>query len=387
MKRIFLALSLAVCALTMSAKTIHWLTFIDTTDPNVGKIDINTRKILYNRWINVINAALKDKGYTPAVYDYYSVQTTPENCKSAIENLLVDSEDIIVFYYIGHGGRSVSDEGKYPQMWMAQEDQSRMIPLYWVHEQLQNKGARFALTIGMCCNSFTEGVTPKEAPTFGRNTGNTYMNNTQIRNIQKLFLEQKGSIVVSSSKPGEPSIGVPYSDLGPTDFFSYVLVKLFNEMVNTGNGLTWQSYLDNICEGVKYVSNGQQNPQYDIYPPIEREHENGAEEEKIDNEAPNVDMTTEDLIQKYLEIIVDKNIQLSERISAATQMKKLFAPGAKVKILNQDGDIVVNTKNAIDYIDIISTNRILLKVVYVDFDFNENDQILLLKVQEFYRRN
>lgn len=393
MKKLFLFLSLAICAMAMNANTIHWITFIDTTDPNVGQIDVNTRQIIYNRWINVINAALEDKGYTSSIHDYYGYQTTPENCKSVIQNLLVKPEDIIVFYYIGHGGRSASGGCKYPQMWMAQDDQSKMIPLCWVHEQLQNKGARFSLTIGMCCNSVTEGVTPKEAPTFGKNPGHTYMNDSQVKNIQKLFLGHKGSIIISSSQPGEASIGVPYSDLGPTDYFSYVLVKLFQNMISSSNSVTWQSYFDNICEGVKYVSSGQQNPQYDVYAPIapipnkpERENPKVDERKNVNDNASTEDMTAEELIEKCLEFLTDKDVPRSKRLTAADKIKKLFASGAKVKILNQDGDVVINTKKATDYVDIVATSTILLKVVLDDFDLNDNGQITLLKVKEFYRK-
>lgn len=31
------------------AKTIHWLTFIDTMDRNVGEIDKSSRQLLYSR--------------------------------------------------------------------------------------------------------------------------------------------------------------------------------------------------------------------------------------------------------------------------------------------------------------------------------------------------
>ena len=98
-------------------------------------------------------------------------------------------------------------------------------------------------------------------------------------------------------------------------------------------------------------------------------------------------MTAEELIEKCLEFLADKDVPQSKRLSAAEKIKKLFAPNAKVKILNQDGDVVVNTRNAAAYIDIISTSRILLKVTYVDVDFNDNGQITLLKVKEFYRKN
>lgn len=66
------------------AQTIHWLTFIDTTDPNVGKIDVNGRDILYNHFVNVVNAAIKEKGYKSNVIDVYGAVLTPQKCKEIV---------------------------------------------------------------------------------------------------------------------------------------------------------------------------------------------------------------------------------------------------------------------------------------------------------------
>ena len=60
-RRLIIFLISALPLLT-NAQTIHWLTFIDTTDPQVGEIDVNGRKVLYNHFVNVINAALQEKG-------------------------------------------------------------------------------------------------------------------------------------------------------------------------------------------------------------------------------------------------------------------------------------------------------------------------------------
>ena len=57
MKKTALLTLALVLTIAAQAQTIHWLTFIDTTDDNVGRIDILGRQVLYNRFINVINAA------------------------------------------------------------------------------------------------------------------------------------------------------------------------------------------------------------------------------------------------------------------------------------------------------------------------------------------
>ena len=54
MKKTALLILALVLTFATQAQTIHWLTFIDTTDDNVGRIDILGRQVLYNRFINVI---------------------------------------------------------------------------------------------------------------------------------------------------------------------------------------------------------------------------------------------------------------------------------------------------------------------------------------------
>ena len=72
------------------AQTIHWLTFIDTEDVNVGKLDVTGRNVLYSRFVNVINAALHDAGYKSDIHDIYDSALSPEKCKSEVSNLQCD---------------------------------------------------------------------------------------------------------------------------------------------------------------------------------------------------------------------------------------------------------------------------------------------------------
>lgn len=189
MRKILLTLSLLLITIMSQAQTIHWLTFIDTRDDRVGEVDVLGRKVLYGRYVNLINAALASKGYTAKIYDYFDTRLSPENCKAAIQNLRCQPNDIIMFYYIGHGGRAINDNSTvYPQMCMGQSYDDKMIPLTWVYNQLKAKGARLNVVIGMCCNSETRGMTSKMAPSFSPNEGNTYMANEEAARIQELCL-------------------------------------------------------------------------------------------------------------------------------------------------------------------------------------------------------
>lgn len=384
-----------VVALTMQAQTIHWLTFIDTTDDNVGRIDILGRQVLYNRFINVINAALAPAGYDSDIQDFYGTRTTPENCKNAVQNLKCDEKDIVVFYYIGHGTRAKSDPTPYPQMLLTSSNIDKFIPLSWVNDQLKKKGARLVVTIGMCCN-VVQDVTSKISPTFSINYGNTYVDDAAIENIQKLFLENKGNIIVSSASPSQSSIAIPVTtDIVPVgkyiDLFTTSLIHVFDHHLKNNKNITWEAVLDNLKEYVNDASIGRQTPIYEA-------NINGAKrvEGKRDTEPDKTPITKEEndderlnRMVKLLDLIVNSNLREETRMTGATLFKTRFlADDAEVKILSQDGDIVVDKESGDTFIDRISTSRLLLKVAIESCKYisdGESIKIKEMKVREIYK--
>ena len=85
MKKLIAAICFLLSVVAVEAQTIHWITFIDTNDENVGKIDVLGRKVLYSHFVNEVNAALAPLGYNSDIQDFYGDRVTPENCKSSVE--------------------------------------------------------------------------------------------------------------------------------------------------------------------------------------------------------------------------------------------------------------------------------------------------------------
>ena len=237
-----------LCGTGMYAKTIHWLTFIDTTDRNTGEINKNSRQLLYSRWIDLVNSTLKDKGYSVDIIDIYDSQTTPENCKTIVNILNCGADDIIVFYYIGHGTGN-TNTSRFPLMLMGQNKTDKSIPLSWIHKRLKSKGARLTVTIGVCSNVCIRGVEGRTKPTFCASYGNTYVSNEQSNCIQKMFLNSRGDILITSASPNENS-WVFNSPIGPTDYFTYRLIEQFNNELSEMSNSTWDSVMTSIKENV-----------------------------------------------------------------------------------------------------------------------------------------
>lgn len=390
MKRIILSLAiLCLSVLFGNAQTIHWLTFIDTTDDQVGVLDVNGRKVLYSRFINVINAALAEKGIQSDVQDYYGTWTSPENCKRAIESLKCQPNDIIVFYYIGHGGRPVTDndnEHPFPQMWMAQDNERKMIPLEWVHNTLKGKGARLTASIGMCCN-VKQRLSIKRTPTFSVSYGNVYLDQTQLRSIQNMFLNYQGDLILSSASPGQSSYGGS-TPLGDMDLFTALLVTKFEEAATEGT-LTWNSLFNSVKARVTAETDGRQTPIFLSSITSNLGEKTQAQPKDKPKEAPlnlNDARATGSLLMQVFDFIIDTQQSLDDRIVMAEKLKSIFSKEAQIKIVGQDGKTVVDKEDVGSFLMRLTTSRILLKVYPMAYKYT-TESITMLEVQEYYKKD
>lgn len=393
MKKLLLLFMLCLSFSTgMYAKTIHWLTFIDTTDRNVGEIDKSSRQLLYSRWIDLVNTTLKDNGYSVNIVDIYDSNTSPENCKKIVNSFNCGSEDIIVFYYIGHGTENTG-ASKYPLMLMGQLDANKFIPLSWVHDTLKNKGARLTVTIGMCCNA-RQGVAGRITPTFGANYGNTYVSEELSNCIKKMFLNYRGNVLITSASPNESSWACD-TTIGPTDYFTFSLLDQFNNELPETSNPTWDSMMESIKEDVYnnvrnnvYIQDkfpgSTQTPIWETHltsastptptPPVKPKTENVSDKSEMLNTLSNA-----------LAYISSTKVSAKERIVMAEKLEKAFDNNAIVRIMSQDGNLVLHKENISIYLGRIATSRLLENVTVVDATGTTN-KISSIRVREIYKK-
>lgn len=395
MRKILIMWLLLLGTAISQAQTIHWLTFIDTQDSRVGRIDTLGRKVLYGRYINLINAALSSKGYSSKIYDYYDAHLTPENCKTAILNLKCQPNDIVMFYYIGHGGRAMNDNKTvYPQMCMGQDYENKFIPLTWVYEQLKSKGARLNVVIGMCCNSESRDITAKMAPSFGPNHGNTYMTNEEAARIQELCLNYKGNILVTSASPRQTS-GCCSSELGLFDTYTNVLVHVFDDVLKGSLQPTWDALLANTKYLVNEVMNSRQTPIHEIHVEKVASPRTVARQEPPRTSATDVPQQTKqenstgnilNTISDIYDYLVNTSFSEEKRIEIEQAFSRSYGKYiSQVKVLSQDNSFVIDKESFENYNGRIATSRLLRKIILLGVSKTTNNKIVLY-VQEIYKK-
>lgn len=380
----------------IQAKTIHWLTFIDTTDKGngidnsgVGEADKNTRRLLYSRWIDVVNASLKDNGYNINTIDMYDGNATPENCKAIVESLDCDTSDIVVFYYVGHGTENTG-KSRFPLLLFENGSHDRLIPLSWIHNTLKEKGVKLTITIGMCCND-RQGATGRTMPTFSRNYGKAFINNGATEAVKEMFLDCKGDLLVTSASPTESSRGCD-SALGETDIFTLHFLSQFTNITSGKAEADWQKMLEavkkNVYNDVKNSDEVQKKQPGATQTPIwENNLTSTSRPRGTKPTMPKVSGGNNDkseyisMLNDAFAYITSSNVDAMERIRCADKTKPLFAGGLIVKVLTQDGNTVVERIPIEKYLGRISTNRMFQNVSVADLEL-DNGKVNSLYVRE-----
>jgi len=265
-RRLLLTTIFTFVTLAISAQTIHWITFFDTEDVNVGEMDRNGRQVLYSRLVNVINADLSMIGYKVNVNDFFGSQCTSANCVKVVKELKCTPSDIVVFYYVGHGFHAVNDVTDYPTMVFKENAiTEKAVPLSWVHHELKDKGAQLVITIcgGSNIDTGTQIVTQTASipiPNTRQITNKLLYQTSELSAIQKAFMCNKGSIILSAASHGQAAYGGP-TPLGNMDMLSAALITCFEDMIYEKR-FTWDGFLSEISSVVKEATDGKQVPLY-----------------------------------------------------------------------------------------------------------------------------
>jgi hypothetical protein len=173
-----------------------------------------------------------------------------------IDRLEVGSDDVIFFYFSGHGYRTQSKgNNQWPNLYLTPIKCG--IDLLDVMTLLRNKRPRLILAIADCCNNV---MTESYAPPVLRVTKKALMLRSidVHQNYRQLFVSQKGMIVMSGCVPGQVSWGTEIGGVYTVSFFHSL-----NQEAYTSFNPSWQVLLDRASLNVINKKMGQ-TPQYEL---------------------------------------------------------------------------------------------------------------------------
>ena len=176
-----------------------------------------------------------------------------ENILDAIALLTPGVNDIVVFYYSGHGfGYEEDAKKRFPQVDLRSHPASDRIAVVNANTQnladifdlVKARGARLNIVIGDCCNSL---IKFKRDLKGGDDSIRLAIRPAMVINkkmAEKLFCNHTASILVAAADKGEYAISDP--ELGSifTFNFTHNFKLLINKTVDPTEGLPWKKLLE-----------------------------------------------------------------------------------------------------------------------------------------------
>lgn len=222
--------------------TLYLITSADTYDLNIGG-DIDSARM--QKWARTIASYT---GMQLKIEVYHGAQHTQGNIVNAVRRINPGPDDMVFFFYSGHGFRDAYSRSAFPSMRTAADRKG--VELFWILKTLAAKNPRFVLVMGDLCNN----IIPAGSIQTIRSASGTLAR----KNYIKLFREFRGRIIATSSKPGQYSFGGrPHGGAFVNAFFNS-----FNSAINVNNP-SWQEILRNAS---RPLVNGRQVPHFAINP-------------------------------------------------------------------------------------------------------------------------
>ncbi len=219
---------------------LHFLLVANTNDPRIG---YSVQKDVTN-----LSSQIKDVAtFLKIPLNYVEVSGEKfgkKNVEDAIANLKPGANDIVIFYYSGHGYSFEQDKNQaYPQFDLRQSrfDDITVATLNasQVYDLVKAKNARLNIILSDCCNS-NLGLLKPEGKNFAL-TAKSLMS-WDAAYCNNLFLKSKGSIIATAAKKGQFAYG--NTDVGGyfTSNFVTALEKYLSKFQTTQP--TWDQIIN-----------------------------------------------------------------------------------------------------------------------------------------------
>lgn len=406
MLRFLLTFCFLCLSFVLQSQTLHAIIFANTECPGDPRnpMDIGIGQSVsgdYYRMKIEMSTIASFIGYE--LKTYYRVGSQEYFSKSSLEKVLnglkCAPQDIVFFYYSGHGSRSKKEATDFPQMNLVVDpyrsklsEEMSNYPIYNVMTRIKAKQPRLTIVIGDLCNSIAEWVTPKS---ISSDKSATKVSDVPVKFYKDLFLKVEGSIIAVSSKPGQTSAACANGGA-----FTLGFMQVLQIMVSEGMEPTWKNLLDNAILATESITKGKQTPIYDVndlrlvstQDNVTSSTDcitNSVNEATAQNQVNigSSSITRDEVeLSSLFTLIGSESVSEEKRIELAFYaLSELFeSPKTVVKVVGKDGKTIVSTKTAKAYLDWLTVTTNLYKVVPIRVKLNSNDKLTSLQIHEMY---
>lgn len=356
---------------TVNAQTMHAIVFCDTNDESIGKA-VN---IDHDSMVRELGNYACFIDYDCLVYDYSGDDCNKNNLMDLLGDLYIEPNDVVVFFYSGHGTRAMNNESDpLPQMCLGSYYDSDFVPLKYAVDKLSNYNPALLVAIANCCNKENPAVSVKTL--LSQSAGATSLSDVNREAYKKLFTENVGQAVITSSQAGEYSWCT--SDMGGL-FTCDILDVLY--LVGQGKvNPDWDSVFSNAKMKTSARDIVTNDPPYSAtqtpYFTVNTRHDSKQPDRKpdpgLDEDDKEIDIVKEnDALAASLDDLIDPSFSADERLGMIPVIaKKFFNPNAKVKTLGRNG-MMVDYEPVKDFLRRVALSRRIAKVTIINRDDKE----------------
>lgn len=184
-------------------------------------------------------------------YLFEGERVVPELVLEAISQMHVEADDLIVFYFSGHGFRSFDMESPWPNLLFPFDE---AISMEKVGRMLEAHKPRLLILLSDACNNYLPGfLAPK---LVAKGVRNIVDEDSVKQNYKRLFLEVRGTIIATAAKAGEISWALKKGSL-----FTIAFLNQLNHAILSLSPIGWEEIFELTAEQVKF----EQHPEYRVY--------------------------------------------------------------------------------------------------------------------------
>ncbi|MDO5524697.1 MAG: caspase family protein [Prevotella sp.] len=392
---LFAFVLLGLMPIPVCGQTFHAIIFANTKNSSIGE----SVEVDFNRMEVEMTTIAKSIGYNLKKSYYYgtSESFSRNSLEQMINGLSCSPDDIVFFYYSGHGGRAENENTIFPEMCLFVNDadlvsKSQLYPLHDVYSRIKAKNPRLTIVMGDLCNSVMEGFyrddskASKGATILSKGTCNVYKN---------LFLNAKGGIIVASSEPNYTSSCYVYQENGKWytagSYLTHSFLCVLKYFVDKGEDISWENLFDNTIALTKDYTKNKEHPQTPIYKSEISKVETHVNSNNINPTpqppTPSNDEATnqKDNIAYALTTVCNQSINKLERIHNIPTAKNYFANAqVRVQVVGIDNKTIVNTCSVESYLNYLSMATKMDQVVVLNIQQNSTGKVTYMKVHEIH---
>lgn len=365
--KILLLAVLTMIGLATQAQKFHEIVFCNTIDSKIGATcEVDERRIL-----SEIGSIAESVGYEPVEYVYSGEKCSKENLMSVLNSLNCSTNDVVLFYYSGHGIHANGNmEDKFPQMCLkySYRDQANFVPVKVANEIITRKNPRLSIIMSDCCNDIDKygGVSVKSNL---QSRGITILKKSVIDNYRRLFVSSKGNVVATGCKLGQTSGCTMQDNIG--GFFTYFFCEELSSLCEGSNNVTWENLLSGVKNTVARKTGNEQEPYY-----VNNTNSGGGSggNTNVTPAPPSpqpVNATTSSFSQAVAELLSTQNMTTRVNMIPRIIQRCFGNKNATIITLGRNLTTVVDYEQVRDYLNRLAANK---KIIGVNVLKDETDK-------------